>query len=381
VARGKTAEALGRCAALAGLGLTVALLLVAPASARAEAPPPEFFGLQSWKAPSLLEFQRMAQAGVGTYRVGLDWYRAQEFEYPAYDWSELDRRVERAAAVGLQVLPVIIGSPGWVAKHPSYLPHTRAQLFAYRQFVQALVGRYGRGGEFWATHAGRPFTAWQAWNEANFPRDWPDRRPRARPYLELLKVTRAAIRARDPRATIVLAGSTDSHVPGNVPTHVYLARLYSLGARRYFNVAALHPYARTAKELERSVIRNRRVMARYGDSRKRMWITEFGWASAGPPKNSLVTDGEGQAQQLEDALSMLIAKRSRYRIDRAMWFSWRDRNLSAGERDGWSPHSGLFSVKGQPKPAWTRLVQLTGGVAGHGELDPLVGECLDAPCG
>ena len=135
----------------------------------------------------------------------------------------------------------------------------------------------------------------------------------------------------------------------------YLRSLYGVpGARRSFDVVAAHTYARDAAGVLEIVARTRRVMARAGDARAPIWVTEMGWGSlrrANPPE--LGVSERRQAQLLEETVGALVARRARYGIARAFWFSWRDRRPIAGEADWWALHTGLFRAGGKPKPAWT----------------------------
>ena len=102
---------------------------------------------------------------------------------------------------------------------------------------------------------------------------------------------------------------------------------------------------------------------------KQIWITEVGWASAGP-KNQypLVRSKKGQAKMLSQSLSAMANERGALRLGLLVWFSWRDRPVEQGEDDWWGPHTGLFQTGGTSKPAWKAFVKVTGGKTGSGRL-------------
>ncbi len=100
----------------------------------------------------------------------------------------------------------------------------------------------GRRGDFWSAHPElpkRPIREWQLWNEPDIrfywdvPSDWTAAWPRG--YLKLLKVTRSAIKSRDRKAKVVLAGLSDEPLAA-------LAGSTRLKARRLFDVVAIHSY-------------------------------------------------------------------------------------------------------------------------------------------
>ena len=75
------------------------------------------------------------------------------------------------------------------------------------------MSRYGPRGSFWAAHPEvprRPIRDWQIWNEPELPfywdvpPDWTAAWPSG--YVKLLKAARRAIKSRDRRAKVVVAG-------------------------------------------------------------------------------------------------------------------------------------------------------------------------------
>ncbi len=333
----------------------------APASAAPIAPPPPagFFGMQSWTDPTARDLERMRSADVRVLRANISW-SVVEPTPGAREWERYDELFRRAGRAGVELLPVLVGSPGFAADHVQHPPR-REHWGRFAAFVRDAVGRYGRAGGFWA-RAGvrsRPPRAWQVWNEPNLS-NWWGSPPNARAYAALLKVARRAIATRDRRALVVLAGmpATAQDVQG--PD--YLRSLYRVrGVRKLFDVVAVHPYARDARGAIDVVARTRAAMRRGGDAGTPIWVTEFGWGSrpgAVPPE--LSASERGQARLLRSTLGRFVADRRRYGIERAFWFSWRDRERVAGESDWWALHTGLFRRDGSAKPSWRAFRQLTG---------------------
>lgn len=337
--------------------MLLACLVVAP---QAQAVSRGFFSVQSWEAPSQAEFQRIGGAGVGTFRLVIDW-DAVEPTRGSRNWGSFDGVFERAARANVRVLPVLTGPPyfGRGSKKP---PRTASARARFAAFVRDGVRRYGRGGEFWTAHPdlrALPPTAWQIWNEPNFRVYWGGR-PNPRQYAALLKVAARAVRAEDRRAKVVLGGLPETALGvGMVP---YLRGLYAVrGVKRAFDAVAIHPYARDYRGVLGAVTRVRSAMRRAGDGRTALWITETGWASGGPVSartRAFRTTERGQARRLKTTVSALLRRRARYRIGLINWFSWRDRARRHGERDWWAIHTGLLRRGGRAKPAWSAYAKL-----------------------
>jgi hypothetical protein len=342
------------------LTLRRTLLLVALAgfacalpAARAAAASLPSIGVTDWLVPSARQFETLGASGIRTYRAQLNW-SAVEAQPGDRDWQGFDTIVARAAAGRLRVLPVLLGSPAWAAARPQNPPSPAARA-AFLQFARDAAARYGRRGTFWTSHPELVPVApthWQIWNEPNLPVYWNDR-PNAREYVSLLKDTRAAVLAGDPTAKIALAGLPESRL--GIRGDIYLRQIYAVrGAKRLFDVVAVHPYAVRPAGVLAVVDRARRSMVKAGDARKPIWLTEIGWSTGGLPSPYTTSEG-GQASYIRQLLASIKRVRVRQRIGLLVWFSISDRLPYAGEKDWWAIHTGLFRLDGAPKPAWQVL--------------------------
>lgn len=330
------------------LALLLGLALAPPSARAAPVAPSGFFGVVPQGELTARDFDRMRGLGL-TVRVPFLWL-AIEPHRGEFDFSETDRLASEAARTGVQLLPMLYGTPAWLASDHARPPLGPAGRRAWAGFVRQMVGRYGRGGEFWRGRSPRlPVRSWQVWNEPNFVVFWRPR-PSPRGYARLLDISARAIRGADPRALVVAAGVAP--VEGDPWPWEYLRRLYRVpGAKRDFDLAALHPYANTLSGVEYAVRATRRVMARAGDGRKPLLLSEIGVASDGRFSNPYDHGRRGQARFLTRVYSLLLAERRRWRIAGAGWFTWRD-----GSRpDGYCvfcEFAGLFDAAGKPKPSW-----------------------------
>ena len=106
------------------------------------------------------------------------------------------------------------------------------------------------------------------------------------------------------------------------------------GARRFFDVVAVHPFtdasvgtAESVRRVTEIVSRVRAQMRRRGDRRKPIIITELSWPAAIPavPRNrrlGLETTARGQKVLLTAAYRRLTRERRKLGITQAYWFTW-----------------------------------------------------------
>jgi hypothetical protein len=320
--------------------------------------PRSFYGLMAAEDPGPAQTARMAAMGVGTLRINLVWSWVQPDSPATYDWSHYDEVIGDAAQNGIRVLPTVYGSPSWAALRQNYPPWGQANVEAFRAFAFAAAQRYGADGSFWAAHPEiprLPVIWWQLWNEASSSSFW-DATPKAREYIDLLRVFREGIKRGDPGAKILLTGLFPAPLaPNSMPFRRYLRALYKGGAKSLFDGAALHPYSTTPEWVLRRVRAMRRIMSRYGDRRKPIWITEVCWPTGGLPGSAAVSP-EQQALYLTDTYRELAAVRERLGIAGVVWFSLRDSGGWA-----WFNNCGLLSARLTPKPSASAFRSLTQG--------------------
>jgi hypothetical protein len=304
--------------------------------------------------PGSDELARLGDAGVGTLPVNFAWGSVQSGPYAPYDWRHYDPVVRGAAENGIRVLATVYSTPSWVASPPE-IPPLGSNLPAFEDFARAAVERYGTDGTFWEQHPGvpkLPITDWQLWNEPNSPLFWKPR-PDAGEYLTLLWAFNTAVNDADPQARILLGGLFPAPA-GGIPLDQFLLAIYAGGGRQLFDAVAVHPYAGTPEEAIDRVEQEREVMRRFGDADKPIWITEVGWASGGQPSG--VTVGpDRQAEYLTKTFELASDARERLGLRGVVWFALRD---TPGPL--WPGHCGLFTVEGDPKPAWEAFAQVAG---------------------
>jgi hypothetical protein len=357
---------------LAALALLAWLLV--PFRAEARGLPKHFFGVDSILVPEPAEFDQMRSSGVQTYRMSVTW-RAIEPKPPleiagrtirSYDFSGPDEEMRRVIAAGLRAHVALIGSPAWVADDIRATPmRSQAGRKGWPHYVGAVVKRYGPAGSFWEENPDlprRPPIAYQVWNEQNSEVAY---QPRANPveYARMYRLAGKRIRNLAPKAQIL---------PGGMFGTPQLDRSYYAwdfldvflrepGVRRHLDAVAAHPYAPAMRGLRYQLRKFRVAMRRAKLRRMPLQITEIGWSSE-KPGGVLFNQGiKGQAKLTHKAMREFVKpkRRKRWKIERVLWFTWRDVTENEAHRSGcgFCEKMGLVRTDLKPKPAYRKWVR------------------------
>jgi hypothetical protein len=154
------------------------------------------------------------------------------------------------------------------------------------------------------------------------------------------------------KAEIVTAGIPESKIRGAVSLKKYIPRMYKAGLRKFQHTFAFNAYANNTKDLKRKLQLVRKLMNKGRAKKKRIWITEIGWASAGK-KHRLNKGRRGQAREITRAIKLINGQRKKLRLRGFVYYNWRDslpyrEGISAGT---WGFHAGLIERDGGFKPA------------------------------
>jgi polysaccharide biosynthesis protein PslG len=304
-----------------------------------------------------------AGSGVGFLRHNFDWANVEtapgQYNFAAEDWW-----VAATARKRIRILPVLFGAPSfYVRRHGSSTspPSNRA---AFGKYAAALVRRYGPNGSFWAENPGVPKLAirsWQVWNEPNLSQYWYPR-PKPAAYVKLLKVAYKAIKGVDRRAEVLTAGLPDSQQSKAMRFTKFVTGMYRAGGKSAFDTLAPNAYATTARGVIERVGRIRALMRKFGDRRAGIWVTEVGWGTGGP-KNRFNIGATRQAREIAKLLRGLYRARHKYRVHGVVYYGWRDKPpYPPAFKDMWGLHTGLFTLKGTPKPGYRAFARVAPGL-------------------
>lgn len=200
------------------------------------------------------EFALMKKAGIQWTRTDFDWTTVQPRK-DIWDYSMLDATVDKAEAAGITILPILAYDVAWAS--PAY-----KHLDDWLEYVRRTVGRYHNRLKYW-----------EVWNEQDLEQFWKET-PNPANYTTLLKATYREIKKIDPDIQVLLGGL--SGIP-----YEYIEGIYEAGGGPFFDVMAVHPYRYPeqpeSRSLKDDLDKLRQLMARYGDEKKPIWITEIGW--------------------------------------------------------------------------------------------------------
>lgn len=300
----------------------------------------------------------MRAHGITLLRQNFRWGYSEP-QQGVFDWQQLDRFVLAAARHGIRVLPLLYGETPWATSRPAgnedrcaWPPRKSADFAAW---VAQVVGRYGRDGALWREHpeaAGQAMTAYEIWNEPNLKTFWKCK-PDAYAYVSLARTVANRIRQLDPNALIISAGAPKvSKNPGK-----YFRESFQAGARTVFNALGVHPYEPSTADVLEVLTDARKALDDHDAKNWKLVITEFGWASAGPPaKGKTVTESK-QANLTRNSVLEMAEQRKKLKISSAIYYTWHDLPPAVGQDDFWGLHTGLLRVDDSPKPALSALAE------------------------
>ena len=309
-------------------------------------------------------------------RLQVRWYWIEPTK-GEFSWEATDQWVKAANAAGIKVLFSVVGSPQWAAIGSS-TEGPPANNEDFGDFMAAMAARYsGEPGS-----VGR-VDAYEIWNEQNLRREWDSPRGlKAADYVSLLRVAYSRIKMVDPTIIVVSGAPTPVGWTGsdNVDDFQYLREMYQAGPKNCCDAVGVHPsgfanppdmlYTGGDPDPNRTHDDNRQfyflntvegyheIMAQFGDGSKKLWATEFGWASVDGLGVSPVSGYEYAADNTEAEQGQYIV--GAYQIGRqkgymGAMFLW---NLNYGVTSGASDEKAAFGIlrpDGSPRPAYQVL--------------------------
>ena len=296
----------------------------------------------------------------------------KETETPkgVYYWGELDRIVNAAQQRRLKVLLSVVKAPSWATGGFNGFPKDPIDMY---DFMKAM-----------AAHFKGRVQAYMIYNEQNLTGESGDVNPGR--YVEILKQGYLGVKASDPSAVVLTGALAPTGIndplgqrgPGEMGVLSdlrYLEEMYKYNngeVRRYYDVLGTHPYGfnnppetkypdnpnmnpnfpfnaslgkRDWYNLSNSfyfrrIEEQRAIMEKYGDGRKQMWVTEYGWCSDFRP------DGYGECkyntrEQQGEYLVRAIEFAQKYYPWMGPMFIW---NLNFSTFQEWYTGPSHFSI-------------------------------------
>jgi hypothetical protein len=303
-----------------------------------------------WETATLQASQLAAMKAIGITSIRMDanWNWVQHSGPTTFQWALMDQVVKSVHAAGMSIVLIIDGCPPWAALagasgDASPQPASSAQ---YAMWAADVAARYGPKG----------VGTFEIWNEPNIVKFWQPK-PNPAAYTADLVAAYHSIKSVDPSAFVISGGLAPAATDGtNINAINFLTAMYADGAKGSFDALGYHPYSFPAlpntyeswsgwSQMSRTSPSLRSVMARNGDSSKKIWITEVGAPSSGPA-------GVGQAAQAA-ALTQAIADAKTISWIGALYmYSWQDDGTDQTNNEDWF---GLLTAGGSPKAAYNAV--------------------------
>jgi hypothetical protein len=289
-------------------------------------------------------------AGAEVLRIAFGW-DAIEPERGRYDWSFWDDFVRMADEMKIKLIPYVCYTPQWAASDQGEdswrSPPRDPEDFA--RFMAVIVSRY--------KHVIR---SWELWNEPDNRAYWLGTREQ---FAALVQAGSRAVRATDPRATIVLGG-----IAGETDFLEELFRRDHIAPA--VDVVNLHSYFETwhpdpIETLPSYIDHAAEIVRDYGE-REPLWMVETGYSSLGGRiEVSDVYRAHFRDEHTDDAQAVALARTlvlsfATGELPLVAWYRINDLpTTEAVIGDDNNRHLGIRTVTGSGKPALATFALLT----------------------
>ncbi len=359
--------------------LATALVMAAslPASASAAKVPRDFYGVVTQGPIYPFDAFLMSEAGVGTLRAHFDWRNVQAVpgrcqsaaETGICEWRFTDYIVGNLASFGVRTFPYLLNVPSFVSPDSNTPPiRSKKDKAAYVAYLDALVKRYGRGGQYWKRYYPQqfpgkrplPITHWEIWNEPSDGSYWQPK-PDPEEYAKLLEISGRAIHKAQASADVVFAGlfGTPDETNDGIKAFNYYKRAFARpGLGRYFDDVGVHPYGPTLKRVNVQMDWVLEEMREAGFRGRDIWVTEVAWSSSEPP-TILGVGPEGQATLLKKSFGLFRKNRGKWNIAGLHWYAWQDLDPGVAICE-FCDKAGLLTNTREAKPSYFAFKSVAG---------------------
>jgi hypothetical protein len=292
----------------------------------------------------------IAAAGIKFIRMDFGWAGIEQ-QKGQYNWSDYEELTANLDKHGLRAIYILdYSNPLYeetvASKNP--LNGQEHRDTASPQHPES-VAAYAK----WAAAAAKHFSGrhiiWEIWNEPNISFWKP--KPDVQQYNTLCLAALKAIRAADPRATIIAPATSEVPVP-------FLEAFCASGALEYIDAVSIHPYRNYKKGPETAAedyAKLRALIEKYAPANKKnLPIVSGEWGYSTFTKG--LTPEKQAAFVARQQLANLLNK-----IPISIWYDWQNDGQNPDERE---ENFGIVTYDLKPKPAYLALQELTRNLSG-----------------
>jgi len=344
----------GRISRLASLVLGSAALMLAVASAPAQAAPP--LGMM-WSETygSAEDWAVINKSGADIFRLPIN---TKETKY-GEDFSKYDTIFALAAKGGIRILPVLDGRMDGKEGLPE-----KSEEKNWSAWAREAVCRYGYNGTFWAanpTVPALPVQAWEIWNE-------PNEITNGEEYGKFLAWAGPAVQAASESAscgkkpTGVIFGAMMAKNMDTAYQAFFTNAVAKSGAGAFTGVG-FHPYELNPAKLPEGKrlqgLKNAVTAIRWfldGKAEwkgKSLWVTEYGW----PVERENAISEDEQVKLLRESVDWFNSNEAILDLKAVVWYNYRD-SFNYGTQ--WQYRCGMRDEVGNFRKSWFAFQEKAG---------------------
>jgi hypothetical protein len=211
---------------------------------------------------------KVKAAGITWIRIDINWNQIENTK-GKFNFSDVDRVADYAAANGLSVYASIGDTPGWANSNQGF-NYPATDINDWKDFVSRIIIRYKDKIKYWGI-----------WNEPNVKVFFALGKDKF--VQQILLPAVQTIRAVDPTAFIV--GPELAHLTGSGAEWYFWLKYILDNAGGYFDIISHHFYEDLGVYLIYELLENgdklipavKQIIQEAGQGDKPFWITETGW--------------------------------------------------------------------------------------------------------
>lgn len=289
------------------------------------------------------DLDRARDLGAKVIRVGIGW-DSVEPSPDQFDWSFWDAYITSASERGVRVIPYVCYTPKWASSAPDakdFWRHPPRDNADFARFMTAAATRY-RG----------QVTSWEIWNEPDNAEYWVGD---VEQFAQLLEAGADGVRSADPDAQIILGGIAWETI--------FIEQLLcDHDAEDHVDVVNVHAYFETwspdpVEALPALINRVHDFIVQHGDG-ETIWLAEVGYssyragASVSPAYSARYAYEHTPEHQANVLLRTIALAMATGKVELLAWYRMNDLPQEQDIiGDVNNRHLGLFTHRGEPKPA------------------------------